>query len=103
MRAKWTDHAKQQKRIVADYIRREFGTKRKKKFIQQVDLSVKKLISSPYIGQIDPLFSDRAETYRSIIINGLNKMVYRIDDEVIHIVGFWDTRSEPENQADQTE
>ena len=42
-------------------------------------------------------------SYRSIIINGLNKLVYRIDDDIIHIVDFWDTRREPKNQASQTE
>ena len=56
---------------------------------------------SPGIGQIDPLFSDRAETYRSVIINGLNKLIYRIEDETIHIVGFWDTRMDNEDQAAQ--
>ncbi len=30
-------------------------------------------------------------------------MVYRVDDDVIHIVGFWDTRMEPQGQAEQTE
>ena len=58
-----------------------------------------KLKRSPGIGQIDPLFASRAATYRSVIVNGLNKMVYRIDDDVIYIVAFWDTRMEPEEQA----
>lgn len=58
-----------------------------------------KLKRSPGIGQIDPLFASHAATYRSIIINGLNKMVYRVDDDVIYIVAFWDTCMEPEEQA----
>ena len=58
-----------------------------------------KLKRSPCIGQIDPLFEDRSVTYRSVIINGLNKLVYRVNDETIRIVAFWDTRMEPEEQA----
>ena len=58
-----------------------------------------KLKRSPNIGQIDPLFEAHAATYRSVIVNGLNKMVYRIDGEVIYIAAFWDTRMEPEEQA----
>lgn len=54
---------------------------------------------SPYIGQIDPLFEGRAKTYRSVIVNGLNKMVYYIEDDTLHIAAFWDTRMEPEEQA----
>ena len=42
-------------------------------------------------------------TYRSVIINGLNKMVYRIDGDIIYIVDFWDTRREPVGQAAQTD
>jgi Txe/YoeB family toxin of Txe-Axe toxin-antitoxin module len=58
-----------------------------------------KLKRSPGIGQIDPLFADRPQTYRSVIINGLNKLVYRIEGNTIHIVGFWDTRMDDEEQA----
>ena len=39
--------------------------------------------------------------YRSVIINGLNKLVYRVEDDTIHIVGFWDTRMDDEDQASQ--
>ena len=58
---------------------------------------------SPYIGPIDPLFDDRPVTYRSVIINGLSKMVYYIDDDVIYIAAFWDTRREPKKQAELVE
>lgn len=58
-----------------------------------------KLKRSPGIGQIDPLFADRPQTYRSVIINGLNKLVYRIEGNTIHIVGFWDTRMDDDEQA----
>jgi hypothetical protein len=27
-------------------------------------------------------------------------MVYRVEDDTIYIVAFWDTRSEPERQAE---
>ena len=45
----------------------------------------------------------RPLTYRSVIINGLNKMVYRVDGNIIYIVDFWDTRREPVSLASQTE
>ena len=88
---------------VADYIRERFGFKRKKAFMQEVRQMTQKLRQSPYIGQIDPLFDSRAKTYRSVIVNGLNKMVYYIEDGTIHIAAFWDTRMEPEMQASNVE
>jgi toxin YoeB len=101
MKVIWQPLAKEGLRQIANYIRREFGLKRKKAFMQEVDKTVKLLMRSPNVGQIDPLYANRAFTYRSIIINGLNKLVYRIDNDVIHIVDFWDTRREPKNQASQ--
>lgn len=97
----WHSQAKEGKKQVADYIRRQFGLKHKKEFMQEVDQAAKRLMLSPNIGFIDPLFADRPSTYRSIIINGLSKMVYRIDDDVIHVVAFWDVRREPVAQAEQ--
>lgn len=103
MKAVWDTKAKMAQRQVAAYIRKEFGTKRAKRFLQEVDDTVNQLLRSPGIGQIDPLFSDRAKTYRSIIINGLNKLVYFTEGDILYIAGFWDTRREPKNQTSQTE
>ena len=95
----WLPLAKEGKKQVANYIRRQFGLKRKMAFMQEVDQTVRMLINQPNIGPIDPLYNDRAITYRSVIINGLNKLVYRIDGDIIYIVDFWDTRREPTKQV----
>ena len=39
--------------------------------------------------------ADRALTYRSLVVGKLSKIVYRVDDDTIHIVDFWDCRREP--------
>ena len=101
MRIVWDPDAKKARTQVANYIRREFGAKRKIAFLQQVKQTTDLLKRSPGIGQIDPLFSDRAMTYRSVIINGLNKLVYFVKDDTIYIAGFWDTRMDDEDQATQ--
>lgn len=85
------------------YIREQFGAKRRIQFLGEVLKMERTIVRNPNIGPIDPLFSDRTITYRSVIINGLNKMVYYIDDNTIHIAAFWDTRREPRRQASQTE
>lgn len=101
MKIAWTRHAEIQVGQVADYIRDNFGYKRKRQFIQEVDQTIRMLMRSPNAGFIDPLFDDRPIAYRSVIINGLNKMVYYIADDTIYIAAFWDTRQEPEGQAAQ--
>ena len=57
------------------------------------------LCKNPYIAAIDPLFGDRANTYRSTLINRRSKMVYYVVDDEIHIAAFWDCRRDPVAQA----
>lgn len=99
MKSKWHPEAKRAMLDVAHYIQAKFGTKARKDFLSKVRNEEDLLRRSPNIGLIDPLFSDRPITYRSVIINGLNKMVYYVEDNTLHIAGFWDTRYEPEQQA----
>ena len=101
MRAKWSDHALAQRKQVADYIRDYFGAKYKTRFLQEVRRITRMLKQNPDIGSIDPLFRDRPIAYRSVIINGLSKMVYYVKDDTIRIAAFWDTRQEPTAQATQ--
>lgn len=95
----WHEDAKRGRLQVSNYIRKHFGYRRMKVFIQEVGEQVRALKQYPNIGAIDSLFADRSEEYRSVIIGGLSKMVYLIGTDTIHIVGFWDCRQEPENQA----
>ena len=99
MRVVWDPKAKEARTQVANYIRREFGPKRKTRFLQEVRDMTQQLKRSPGIGQIDPLFRDRTRTYRSVIINGLNKLVYFTEGDILYIAGFWDTRMNDEDQA----
>lgn len=101
MKIIWQSNAKKGRAQVASYIYRRFGIERMKEFRQEVDQTVKMIELHPNIGPIDPLFADRPVTYRSVVINGLSKMVYRVASETIHIVAFWDTRKEPKKQAQQ--
>ena len=103
MKIKWNPSARADMRRVARYVNKKFGRKARQEFMQRVRDAEKRIATQPNIGQIDPLYADRPLTYRSVIINGLDKLVYRIDDDIIYIVDFWDTRREPVNQASQTE
>ena len=95
MKVIWQESAKEGRRQVAAYIRKEFGIRRVKRFRQEILDSVTLLRNTPNIGSFDPLYGNHPHTYRSIVINGLNKLVYRIDGDIIYIVDFWDTRREP--------
>lgn len=35
--------------------------------------------------------------YRGYVMNRINKIVYRVDDDIIYIADFWDVRRNPES------
>ncbi|MBR5910938.1 MAG: type II toxin-antitoxin system RelE/ParE family toxin [Bacteroidales bacterium] len=78
-----------------------FGKQAKDTFMEEVHQTAELLGEQPYLGKIEPYLAHRPVTYRSIVVNRLNKIVYRIDDDAIRIVAFWDTRREPKNQAEE--
>ena len=101
MKVKWYSHAKAGRRNVTTYILRRFGLRRAERFMEQVDDKVSMIMQNPNIGTVDSLFEERPLEYRSVIINRLSKLVYRYENDTIHIVAFWDTRQEPKKQANQ--
>lgn len=70
--------------------------------MDEVEQATLSLADMPTMGKIDPFFAHRKQTYRSIIVRRLNKVVYYVKDDTLHIAAFWDTRREPKAQARQT-
>ena len=103
MKVIWDIDAKKARNQVAYYIQRKFGAKRKTRFLQEVQQTAKMLSNYPNIGVIDPLYNDSPIAYRSVIINGLSKMVYHVEDDIVYIAAFWDCRREPIHQTSKTE
>ena len=69
--------------------------------MEEVSQTAQLLGEQPYLGKIEPYLAHRPLEYRSIVVNRLNKIVYRIEDDAVCIVAFWDTRREPKKQAEQ--
>ncbi len=99
MKIIWLSDARKGLLSIGKYIQKEFGVQRRLKFTEQVRKTESLLLDNPHSGKIDPLFTERTYLYRSVVINGLSKLVYRVDGESIYVVAFWDTRQEPEAQA----
>jgi len=57
----------------------------------------KKLIKSPYIGQIENLLQERDNTYRFLIFKNY-KIIYSVDQEkgFIKVADVFDTRKNPD-------
>ncbi|MBP5573308.1 MAG: type II toxin-antitoxin system RelE/ParE family toxin [Bacteroidales bacterium] len=103
MKTIWDPAAKESLRQIARYINTQFGRETRRNFITKVHETETLLKRHPNIGFPDPLFSHRRYVYRSVIINGLSKLVYYVDNDSIYIAALWDTRREPNHQADSVE
>lgn len=79
MKIRWHKRAAAALHQVEDYLLREFGESVRQEFMQEVE-----------------------QAYRSIIVRRLNKVVYYVKDDTIHVAAFWDTRREPKRQSRQT-
>lgn len=82
-------------RSVTKYIIRSFGITAAEKFKESVIKAEKLLGSTPLIGPIEPLLVNHPRPYRFLLINNLNKVVYYIEDDIVHVATFWDVRREP--------
>ena len=101
MKVIWHKQAKDALRSTATYIRKNYGLQVRENFRNEVAHVQTLLMNNPEMGPLEPLLADRSIKYRSFVINRLNKIVYYIEDGIIHIADFWDTRREPKNQANQ--
>lgn len=98
MKIIWQTKARTSFQQIAEYIKVKFGMRARRRFVERVHQQEILLRHSPNVGFIEPLLVDRATTYRSIVVNGLSKIVYCVKNDTIHVVAFWDTRCEPETQ-----
>ena len=103
MKIHWHKRAADQLHQVEEYVLRDFGERIRQEFMDEVEQATLSLADMPTMGKIDPLFVYRKQTYRSNIVRRLNKIVYYVKNNTIHVAAFWDTRCEPKNQARQTE
>ena len=101
MKVRTLEQAEDAIQETARYIQREFGKRSRDKFLFKVRETKELLSFSPSLGPVEPLLADRATTYRSVVVARQNKMVYRISDDCIEIVDFWDCRREPKALVDQ--
>jgi plasmid stabilization system protein ParE len=54
------------------------------------------LLHFPEMAQAEPLLSEFAETYRSLLVRNTYKVVYFTENETIFIVAVFDCRQNPE-------
>ena len=101
MRVIITDFAKQEIRKTASHIQHSFGKASKDNFLNNIRLTMNLIGSHPFLGPEEESLADLPGNYRSIVVNSLNKMIYRIQDDHVLVEDFWDVRREPSDLKGQ--
>lgn len=96
MRVVWSHRAYDNYQIVKRYIKRKFGERKVREFCSEVREATVQISNHPDRGSYELLLEGGSYEYRSILINGLSKLVYVAEDDIINVADFWDCRWEPE-------
>ena len=95
----WTKHAYLSWQEIALYISETFGARALQDFQQKTIQWEEAISAMPQLGRVEPLLQGLPKTYRSVVVGKHSKMIYSIEERVIKIDAFWDTRREPKQQV----
>ena len=98
----WSKKANRKRIAFLTYGEKEFGRKTAAKMNERIESYAQALAGNPYMGIVESLLQGRKQTYRSLVVHKLVKLVYFVDETAnrIQIYDVWDTRREPHTQAD---
>jgi addiction module RelE/StbE family toxin len=87
----WTENAKQDLKKVIEYLVEEWSVDVAEKFVDKLDSMLELLADSPFIGTA----SNKKKGVRQILITRHNRLFYRLIDDKIILLDFFDTRQDP--------
>ena len=96
MQVKFTDKAIAHLERILDVHLEYSGELSAIKFGKLVDEKLKDLTRFPYTGFPEPLLAKRKKLFRATILKSHYKMIYYVEDDVIWVAAFWDTRMNPD-------
>lgn len=71
-------------------------------FYNEILDSVEFLKKFPLMAPVESALSGYSNVYRSLLIKGLFKVIYRVGKEKIYIVTIWDCRQNPNSLKDES-
>lgn len=87
----WTENAKQDLFKIIEYLVEEWSVEVAENFVDKLDSILELLANSPFIGTA----SNKKKGVRQILVTRHNRLFYRIIDDKIVLLDFFDTRQDP--------
>lgn len=90
----WTPQAEQTFETVLDYLEMEWSEKEKVNFVKATDKIIQLISRQPY------LFRRVSKPgFREALVTKHNLLLYKIKENSIDLITFWDTRKDPKKKA----
>ncbi len=90
----WTIPAKRDLQSIYDYLAEISETIAYRQVIKILDKTALLETGFDEIGQAEPLLKHTGKNYR-YLVSGNYKIIYRVDDDALHIITVFDTRQNP--------
>jgi len=91
----WMPFAKNELRKTLKYVYKNFGRKAKSDLLLDVKEANNIIGINPKMCKIEPSLADYDKVYRCYVVNNINKIIYRMADDHVEVVDFWDCRRNP--------
>ncbi|GHT42915.1 hypothetical protein AGMMS49965_15520 [Bacteroidia bacterium] len=92
----WTDRAKQHLRDIYDYYADVAGDNIAGKLAADISNAARPLATFPEMAAREPALIDYPQVFRSLIVRKRYKIIYFVENEIVHIVAVWDCRQNPD-------
>ena len=86
----WSPKSKSEYANLLQYIEKLYGTDAALDFLDQVERIVESISVFPYAFPI----SDKVPSFRKAVINRQTSLFYRVNNQAVEIVHFWDNRQD---------
>lgn len=96
MKVIWSNRAADAAAVIGEYIFQSFGYSTFSYYRKAIAQAEELLLANPFIGPEEALIHNGHHKYHTLLVNRLSKIVYYVEDDVIYIVDFWDTRQDPQ-------
>ena len=99
MQVIWNTEATRQLDLLLDYVGQEFGQRAMRNLYDRLLSYEPLLAANPGLGRKEPLLEGHPKGFRSIVVHKYCKLIYYVEEDGLHIADLWDTRREPDAQA----
>ena len=94
MQVIWSERAYIRRQAIEDYILYSFGFSALRHYEEEIDSWINTLTANPEAGPVEPILQNMRKEYRSFVIEEQTKGIYYVEDDLLVIVDWWDTRRE---------